>query len=473
VQFATPKIDKLNSLTGRTRILCTCVSLVVLSFTGTNLKADDTRVKATGHNAFSRPVANMPIRQRLDFSVGNSFFRNPWVASPSSTKARDGLGPLFNTNACQNCHIKDGRGHAPNALDDNAVSLLVRLSIDGEQALKPHQANHTDPRYGGQLQDFAVPELIPEGRVVIHYQQIPVTLAGGEVVTLRKPKVTIEQLAYGSLHPKIQLSARIAPPMIGLGLLEAIDQQDIERQADPDDHNADGISGAVNQVWDRQSRSLRPGRFGWKAGQPTLHQQNAAAFNGDLGVTSVLFEKENCRPQQADCVQHAKQTSDGTPEIAPHLLDKVTFYTQNLAVPLRRNPHDKQVRQGEQLFAQLQCRNCHTPAYTTRSDYPLAWLTNQTIAPYTDMLLHDMGEGLTDGTREFRATAREWRTPPLWGIGLTKAVGGVESYLHDGRAQSLQQAILWHGGEAQASRDQYIQLAPEERLALIKFLEDL
>jgi len=473
VELATFKIDKLNFLSGRARMVSACLSVVLFVIGITNLSADDTRVRATGHNAFSRPAANMPIRQRLDFSVGNSFFRNPWVASPSSTKARDGLGPLFNTNACQNCHVKDGRGHAPNSLDDNAVSLLVRLSIDSEQPLKPQQANHTDPHYGGQLQDFSIPELTPEGRVAIHYQPIPVTLAGGEVVTLRKPTVAIEQLAYGPLHPKIQLSARIAPPMIGLGLLEAIDQQDINSLADPDDHDSDGISGAINQVWDHQSQSLRPGRFGWKAGQPTLQQQNAAAFNGDLGITSALFEKENCQPQQTDCVEHAKQTSDGQPEIAPHLLDKVTFYSRNLAVPLRRNPQHPQVRQGERLFAQLQCSSCHTPSYTTRSDYPLAWLANQTIAPYTDLLLHDMGEGLTDGASEFRAQKGEWRTPPLWGIGLTKAVSGVESYLHDGRAQSLQQAILWHGGEAQASRDQYAQLAPEERQALIKFLEDL
>lgn len=467
------KIGKLNSLCRRSRIFSACFMTVLMSLSGAELWADDTRVKATGHNAFSRPVANMPIRQRLDFSVGNSFFRNPWVASPSSTKARDGLGPLFNTNACQNCHIKDGRGHAPNSHDDNAVSLLVRMSIESQQSLKPHQANHADPNYGSQLQDFALPELKPEGRVVINYENISVTLAGGQVVELRKPSLAIEQLAYGSLHPEIQLSARIAPPMIGLGLLEAIDQQQLNRLADPDDTNSDGISGKVNQVWDQQQQSLRPGRFGWKAGQPTLRQQNAAAFNGDLGITSTLFPQENCRLYQTDCLQHAKQTFDGKTEIASHLLDKVTFYSQNLAVPQRRNPQAQQVRQGEQLFSQLQCSSCHTPSFRTGGDYPLTWLASQTIAPYTDLLLHDMGEGLDDGVKEFQAEGREWRTPPLWGIGLTQAVGGVEAYLHDGRAQSLQEAILWHGGEAQASRDRYVQLAPERRQALIKFLEDL
>lgn len=435
--------------------------------------ADDTQVKATGHNAFSRPVSNMPIRQRLDFSVGNSFFRNPWVASPSSTKARDGLGPLFNTNACQNCHIKDGRGHAPSSNSDNAVSLLVRLSIDSERPLKVEQANHIDPHYGGQLQDFALPGVAPEGKITIHYDRLEVELNGGEVVQLRQPNITITRLGYGPLHPNIKFSARIAPPMIGLGLLEAIDVQRLQQLADPEDHNSDGISGKLNQVWDTQSQSLKPGRFGWKAGQPSLQQQNAAAFNGDMGLTTTLFQREDCRPAQAECLQIAKQYRDNKAEVAPHLLQKVTFYSRNLAVPKRRAADDPTVIKGELLFQNIGCSDCHTQSHTTAKNYQHPWLAQQRIEPYTDLLLHDMGDGLADDTQEFLANGREWRTPPLWGIGLTKAVGGVETYLHDGRAQSLPEAIVWHGGEAQKSRDQYVQLSKDDRLALLAFLKDL
>ncbi|MGH1370830.1 MAG: di-heme oxidoredictase family protein [Cellvibrionaceae bacterium] len=468
--------------------------------------ADDTRVKATGHNAFSRPAANMPIRQRLDFSVGNSFFRNPWVAAPSSTKARDGLGPLFNTNACQNCHIKDGRGHAPSDSADSSitsqqanVSMLVRLSVDSDQPLAPHQANHVDPHYGGQLQDFALPGLKPEGIINVNYQYQDVTLNGGETVQLRQPTLGISQLAYGSLHPNIRLSARIAPPMIGLGLLEAIGDERLSQLADANDNNDDGISGRLNLVWDNRSQSLQPGRFGWKAGQPSLEQQNAAAFNGDMGITSSLFRQENCQTSQITCHQRAAHGNGLTPkskpaikaepkpageskgasksgpkpEVAPHLLNQVTFYTGNLAVPKRRTPQDSRVKAGEAIFAQLNCDGCHTSSHTTRADYHHPWLANQSIKPYTDLLLHDMGEGLADHSQEFLASGREWRTPPLWGIGLTQAVSGVESYLHDGRARNLQEAILWHGGEAQRSRDLYQQLAPEQRQALLAFLRDL
>lgn len=483
----------LKTTTARRRSLLVKImgATLLLGFSiGNSSFADETRVKATGHNAFSRPAANMPIRQRLDFSVGNSFFRNPWVAAPSSTKARDGLGPLFNTNACQNCHIKDGRGHAPSessSLDARYanVSMLVRLSIDSNDPLAPHQANHVDPNYGGQLQDFALPSLSPEGTIEVAYRTKEVTLKGEESVQLRQPSLNITQLNYGPLHPKIKLSARIAPPMIGLGLLEAIDDQDLQQRIDPEDHDGDGISGRQNWVWDLRSQSLQPGRFGWKAGQPSLEQQNAAAFNGDMGITSALFRAENCQASQESCHRRAAldmprnenskqlERPDKKPEIAPHLLQKVTFYTRNLAVPKRRIPNDPRVISGEKVFQQLNCHGCHTTTHKTRSDYPLPWLANQTIEPYTDLLLHDMGDDLADHSQEFLASGREWRTPPLWGIGLTHAVSRVESYLHDGRAQNLQEAILWHGGEAQQSRNQYQQLEPSQREALLTFLRDL
>ncbi|BFM16188.1 di-heme oxidoredictase family protein [Maricurvus nonylphenolicus] len=389
--------------------------------------------------------------------------------SPATTTARDGLGPLFNTNGCQNCHIRDGRGHAPESLDDNAVSLLVRLSIDSDDKLAVHQAKHHEPNYGDQLQDFALPGIKPEGRVRIHYKETLITFTDGEKVTLRRPTVSIDQLAYGPLHPNTQLSARIAPAMIGLGLLEAIPESRLKQLADPKDANSDGISGKLNRVWDIQQQKLVVGRFGWKAGQPTLEQQNAAAFNGDIGITSTLFPNESCSPKQQECLAIQEKEI----EVSPHILGQVTFYTRNLAVPARRKPTDPQILQGQQLFHQIGCASCHTPQHTTAEDYPLAWLADQTIHPYSDLLLHDMGDALADNSREFAASGREWRTPPLWGIGLTKTVSGHESYLHDGRARNLQEAILWHGGEADKSRKHYKRLSKEDRQAVLAFLRDL
>ena len=428
------------------------------------LSGGDATVYSTGSNAFSLPSANMPLMEKLDFSVGNSFFRNPWVIAPASTDARDGLGPLMNTNGCQNCHIKDGRGHAPANLEDNAVSLLVRLSIPSDKGPIP------EPNYGRQLQDFAIPGVEPEGRIQIEYIDKHVTFADGEKITLRQPILSIVDLAYGDFHPQTQFSARIAPPMIGLGLLEAIPADDLLEKADPDDSNRDGISGKANIVWDIAENTTTLGRFGWKAGQPTVRQQNAGAFNGDLGITSALFPKDHCTPRQSNCLS---APSGGSPELSEHILDLVTFYARNLAVPARRNINDQQVLKGEKLFSKIGCADCHIPSWTTAANYELPWLANQTIYPYTDLLLHDMGEELADNRPEVKANGREWRTPALWGIGLTNDVSVETHFLHDGRARNMTEAILWHGGEAKKSQQAFIQLEKNKRAALISFLDSL
>jgi len=437
------------------------------------LSGGGTTVIMTGRNSFSQPSANMPLLQRLDFSVGNSFFRNPWVIAPSSTTARDGLGPLFNTNGCQNCHIKDGRGHAPQEDDIHAVSLLIRLSIPAtseEQRERLHrEGGIADPVYGGQLQDFAIPGVEPEGQVAVRYLPWSMVLDDGTSVSLRWPQFSIESLNYGPLHPEIMLSPRIAPPMIGLGLLEAIPDAALEALADPEDRDGDGISGRLNRVWDQARQTTAIGRFGWKAGQPTLRQQNAAAFNGDLGITSTLFVTDECTTEEVAC---RRAPNGGAPEVSDKILQSVTFYSQNLAVPARRNVKEPEVLVGEQLFDEIGCGSCHTPTLTT-GDAHWPWLAGQTIHPYSDLLLHDMGERLADNRPEFLASGQEWRTPPLWGIGLTKAVTGQESYLHDGRAESLQEAILWHGGEAAASQGRFRALAAEQRAALLAFLRSL
>lgn len=444
---------------------------------GEALSGGSATIRKSDQNAFSMPSANLSPVRRLDFSVGNSFFRNPWVIAPSTTTARDGLGPLFNTNACQNCHIKDGRGHPPEPGDSNAVSMLVRLSIPDSAAYAEVIKRNgvvPEPTYGGQLQDMAVPGVAPEGKVRVEYDPLTIRFRDGMTVELRQPTLRITQLGYGPMHPYTHASARIAPPMIGLGLLEAIPEAAILANADPDDKNDNGISGRPNWVWDDAQQKVVMGRFGWKAGQPTLNQQNAHAFAGDMGLTTRLKTADDCTPAQTDCRNAPNGNGpDGEPEVSDNILRLVEFYTRNLAVPARRNVDDPQVLAGKNLFFKAGCQQCHTPQFTTRADAAEPELANQVIRPYSDLLLHDMGEGLADNRTEFQASGREWRTPPLWGLGLTETVSGHTQLLHDGRARNVMEAILWHGGEAQAAQRQVLAFDADQRAALLAFLNSL
>lgn len=434
-------------------------------------------VRKTDQNAFSLPSANLPPSRRVDFSVGNSFFRSPWVIAPSTTTARDGLGPLFNTNACQNCHIKDGRGHPPTPDAANAVSMLVRLSIpDAPQFAKLIEQVGVvpEPVYGGQFQDMAVPGVAPEGKVRVDYTPVPVRFKDGTEVELRKPVLQITQLGYGPMHPDTRFSARVAPPMIGLGLLEAIPEEAILANATAQAKDNKGINGRPNQVWDDALQKTVMGRFGWKAGQPNLNQQNVHAFSGDMGLTTSLRPFDDCTDAQTACKQAPNGNGpDGEPEVSDNILRLVLFYSRNLAVPARRGVNDPQVLAGKNLFFQAGCQSCHTPKYTTAADAAEPELANQVIRPYSDLLLHDMGEGLADNRTEFQASGRDWRTPPLWGIGLTQAVSGHTQFLHDGRARNLLEAVLWHGGEAQAAQQQVLSFNAEQRAALLAFLNSL
>ncbi|RIJ10564.1 thiol oxidoreductase [Pseudomonas sp. 91RF] len=434
-------------------------------------------VRKTDQNAFSLPSANLPPSRRVDFSVGNSFFRSPWVIAPSTTTARDGLGPLFNTNACQGCHIKDGRGHPPPPDAPNAVSMLVRLSIpDAPQyaRLIEQVGVVPEPVYGGQFQDMAVPGVAPEGKVRVEYTSVPVRFKDGTEVELRKPVLQFSQLGYGPMHPDTRFSARVAPPMIGLGLLEAIPEEAIIANAAAQAKEKNGINGRPNRVWDDAQQKTVMGRFGWKAGQPNLNQQNVHAFSGDMGLTTSLRPFDDCTDAQIACKQAPNGNGpDGEPEVSDNILRLVLFYTRNLAVPARRGVNDAQVLAGKNLFFQAGCQSCHTPKYTTAANAAEPELANQVIRPYSDLLLHDMGEGLADNRSEFQASGRDWRTPPLWGIGLTQAVSGHTQFLHDGRARNLLEAVLWHGGEARAAQQQVLSFNAEQRAALLAFLNSL
>ncbi|MEO9873496.1 MAG: di-heme oxidoredictase family protein [Anderseniella sp.] len=433
------------------------------------------RRSAKNANAFSHASGNISFEREFNFKIGNGIFRKLWVSAPASTNSSDGLGPLYNARACQRCHLKDGRGHPPENLSDNAVSMLLRIGIpssDDSPPVKP------DPVYGGQLQDFSIQGHKPEARIELDYEEFAVELSGGEAVMLRRPRLKLADLAYGPMHRDAKLSARIANQMIGLGLLEAISASDIVANADPEDADGDGISGRPNMVTNLEAGMVEPGRFGWKAGQPTVRQQSAAAFSGDMGLSTSLIKPAagDCTEPQAACLEamSGADPAKGNVEVPDEMLDLVAFYARNLAVPKRSDAQSDQVLAGKTLFSAAGCTACHVPSFRTMDSRDVAPEQRaQTIWPYTDLLLHDMGDGLADGLPEGQALGREWRTAPLWGIGATETVSGHTLFLHDGRARNLTEAILWHGGEAQAARDAFAAMTPKERADLIAFVNSL
>lgn len=420
------------------------------------LSGGETTVFESGRSAFSRPLANITRDNRRSFVIGNSFFKRNWVAAPASAAARDGLGPFFHAHSCSGCHTLDGRG------SPQGQGLLLRLSVGS----KPH------PTLGGQLGVRAIPGVEPEGEVEIVYEEISGEFVDGEPYSLRKPTYRfLSSSAYDRPDKALILGARVAPPVHGLGLLEAVPKADILALADPDDADDDGISGRANFVWNVGQQTKRLGRFGWKANQPSLRQQVASAFLNDIGITNPVFPDEALTESQIRALQQLPD--GGRPEIEAQQFDHVVRYQQALAPPAQRNWDTLDFRRGAELFERANCTACHVPQLQTGRAANLDELANQTVRPFTDLLLHDMGEGLADGRPDFEATGSEWRTPPLWGIGLTKVVNGHTFFLHDGRARNLTEAILWHGGEAKKSRDVFVEMNTDERAALLFFLESI
>jgi CxxC motif-containing protein (DUF1111 family) len=426
-----------------------------------------TTVFNDGKDAYSLALANISKPNRRLFVVGNSFFNENWITAPASAQARDGLGPLFHARSCSSCHTKDGRGAPPNE-GETMTGLLLRLSLPGQDK---NGAPLPDPIYGGQLAVRALPGAQPEADIPIKWVKSTRTLPDGESVELRRPEFGPITWNYGPPSPGLLIGPRLAQPVYGSGLLEAIPEATLRALTDPDDSNKDGISGRLNEVWSIEFQKTMPGRFGWKANQPTLRQQTADAFLGDIGITTSIHPQEALTTVQQPTL--GAIPNGGTPELSDHILDRVVIYTQALAVPARRKLTEPVVRQGEALFAKINCSACHLPELKTGNDHPLTELRDQTIRPYTDLLIHDMGEDLSDHRPDFLASGSEWRTPPLWGLGLNKEVNGNTFFLHDGRARSITEAILWHGGEAQASREAFENLTKEERAALVTFLESL
>ena len=418
-------------------------------------------------DAFSKPLGNLHGDRRDDFFLGNAIFNRGWVTAPASVADFDGLGPLFNAASCSGCHFKDGRGRPPEKDDESFLSMLLRLSIPGKAG---NGGPMPEPTYGDQLQENGILGVPGEGISRVSYVEISGTFADGTPYSRRRPTYTIDALAYGPLHPDVRISPRTAPFIAGLGLLEAVTDETILALADPDDRDLDGISGRPNRVWDQARQATVLGRFGWKANQPSLQQQNAGAFNGDMGITSVLFPSEGCSSLEEKCL--AAPTGPA-PQLRDVLLDQVTYYTKTLAVPGRRNVENDDVRRGRKVFDAAGCASCHAPTLETGIAPGFPELSNQTIHPFTDLLLHDMGSELGDDRPDFEASGTEWRTAPLWGIGLVETVNRHALFLHDGRARGFAEAILWHGGEAASSRDAFIRMSKAERDALKAFLESL
>jgi len=434
---------------------------------GENLPGGDTtNVLLFGSKAFTRAAENVTPEHERSFFTGNSFFSSSWVQAPASTTARDGLGPLFNARSCSTCHFEDGRGRPPLTEEEPFSSMLLRI---GTGALGDDGAPEADPTYGGQLQPLAISGVSGEGTPRHACTPSAGSFADGETYELLAPSYWIEAEAYGGTAGDLALSPRVAPQMIGLGLLEAIPEERLRELEDPDDLDGDGISGRFNVVLEVETGSYVIGRFGWKSEQPTVRQQSAGAFNGDIGITTSIFPSEECTPAESPCA--SAQTGDEH-EASDSVLDAVAIYSRLLAPPARARYADPAVLEGKALFSELGCDSCHTPKHETGPS-DLEELGGQTIWPYTDLLLHDMGDALSDERPSFSALGSEWRTPPLWGIGRIPDVNGHDRLMHDGRARGVAEAILHHGGEGASARDAFIALSRDERTQVVEFVESL
>lgn len=409
--------------------------------------------------AFGEMVSGLAGYDLYMHEFGDKLFEQSFISAPATIFP--GLGPVYNNVSCASCHHNDGKGTP--TLGQITSSLLARISVPGTDRYGgPLEA----PGFGLQLQDKAVSGKTPEARVSVSYQEIPFTYPDGRTVSLRKPAYTLSN-PYIPLPANFMISVRLAPSVFGLGLLDLIPEETLLAQADPDDINNDGIKGRVNYVYNPYTKKTELGRYGLKANVSTLNIQVAGALHQDMGVTNYIFPQESSYGQLQD---------DGladNPDLSDSAVDALIFYVRTLAVPARRDVTDPAALQGEQLFTRLNCSGCHTPTVYTGVDVRLPVLSHQRIHPYTDLLLHDMGADLADGRPDFLAGANDWRTPPLWGIGLFPKTNGEAYYLHDGRARSIEEAILWHGGEAKRSKDAFVQLSGFDREALLKFLKSL
>ena len=377
-----------------------------------------------GERAFSLSARSMGLPDRIRFADGDVPFEHPF--SPE-----DGLGAAHNADGCLSCHINNGRSPAPDGFVADAGPVLVLGLADGSPS----------PEFGKQLQDRGTGA---DGILTVDWLEEPGTYPDGTAYSLRRPVVSVDGADVTGLATSLR-----APPVFGGGLLEAISVDDLRAMADPDDSDGDGVSGRLQEAVGDDGTPA-PGRFGWKAQHASILATTRHAFDVDLHLDHDLA---------------AERFGDD-------FLADTAFYTRTVAVPALRDRDDPDVRAGAAWFVQVGCAGCHRtePYVTTVVDVQA--LSDELIAPFTDLLLHDLGPGLADDLPQGVATGSEWRTAPLWGIGLTGVVGH-EHYLHDGRARSLEEAILWHGGEAESARDAFMALPAADRSLVLRFLSAL
>ena len=420
----------------------------------------ETTIFLTSSNSFSTPADNLSGNDLETHLTGDFQFEAAFVTAPAEING--GIGPIFNNSSCVSCHPKDGRSSFPR--DINSLSgFFLRTSLPG---LAEDGGPVAVPNYGLQIQNQAIFGYEPEGRFSVTFTPIIEKLADGTQVTLQKPTYSVID-TYADFPSNAMTSPRLAPPVFGLGLLEAIPEAEILMYQDINDLDGDGITGKANYVFNPVSDAIELGRFGWKANTATILEQCAGAYSGDMGITTYLLQKET-----GDGQINGNDGLGDDPEISQEILDQVVFYCKTLGVPAPRDLENESVKKGAQIFESIGCAACHVPSMTTGNN-TIAAISNQKIFAYTDMLLHDMGDELGDNRPDFLADGNEWKTRPLWGIGLTKVVNGHTDFLHDGRAKNITEAILWHGGEGMASKNKFKELSTGDREVLLKFIDAL
>lgn len=422
----------------------------------------------TADKAFGRAIPELSNAELSFFGVGNAMFDQSWVSAPASTTSRDGIGPIFNARACSACHLRDGRGKPLLTTGADSEGFLLRLGIGNNPTTGPIP-HHI---YGDQLQDGSNLGIAKEADIQVDFTFIKGEYADGIPYELRKPNYRIINENYGTLQD-VELSPRVGQQVIGLGFIDALTEASIIANADPDDVDGDGISGKANYVWNVKTQQLTIGKFGWKANQPTLDQQIAAAFSGDMGLTTSIFPQENC-PDGINCSQLFNGNNPGkTVEVPDRQFSRISLYMAAISVPIRRNFKEETVLKGKKHFNDLGCVSCHVNNFTTGTHTVLPQINTINIKPFSDFLLHDMGTALADNRGDFLANGNEWRTQPLWGLGLIELVNGHTFLLHDGRARNIEEAILWHGGEAEQAKEDFKQLTASERNELLHYLNSL
>ena len=420
----------------------------------------ETTIFLTSSNSFSTPADNLSGSDLEIHLAGDFQFEAAFVTAPAEVNG--GIGPIFNNSSCVSCHPKDGRSSFPN--DINSLSgFFLRTSLPG---IAEDGGPLAVPNFGLQIQNQAIFGYEPEGRFSVTFTPIIETLSDGTQVTLQKPTYSVID-TYSDFPSNAMTSPRLAPPVFGLGLLEAIPEAEILKYQDLNDHDGDGITGKANYVYNSVSDAIEIGRFGWKANTATILEQCAGAYSGDMGITTYLLQKET-----GDGQINGNDGLGDDPEISQEILDQVVFYCKTLGVPAPRDLEGESVIKGAGIFESIGCAACHVPSMTTGNN-TIAAISNQKIFAYTDMLLHDMGDALADNRPDFLADGNEWKTRPLWGIGLTKVVNGHTDFLHDGRAKNITEAILWHGGEGMASKNKFKELSSGDREVLLKFIDAL